>query len=116
MLNWRALGEAGRASGAKGWFIAGLCMLALYVLIGIGVADERVADGASRGLALLYLLTWYFVAARAQARYVKERWGGDYPRKGWGKPLLIGVAAYAGFVALAFAAGFLFAVARGGLR
>jgi len=116
MLNWRALQEPKRAAAAKAWFVVGLVMLGVYVLIGVAVAEARAADGASRALALLFLIIWYYAAARGQARYVKERWGKDYPRRGWGKPLLIGVAAYAGFIAVAFAAGFLLAMVQGGLR
>jgi len=32
---------------------------------------------------------WYFGAGRSEATYIKGRYGKDYPRRAWGKPLLI---------------------------
>ncbi|MDH3320209.1 MAG: hypothetical protein OEO84_11045 [Betaproteobacteria bacterium] len=105
VLNWRALGEPERAAAARLWFIVSLVMLVVYVLLGIFVVQERAADGAARGLAFIFLLIWYFSSARRQANYVKEKWGGDYPRKGWWKPLLIGVGAIVGYFVLALLIG-----------
>jgi len=112
MRNWRALGEDAKAASAKGWFIASLAVLAVYIVLGLAVRDPRAADGASRTLALVYLIVWYFSAGRSQAKYVKEKFGAAYPRRGWAKPLLIGVLAFVGYVALAFVIGILVGVAR----
>ena len=103
MLNWRALGEAGRARSSKIWFIASLIVIGLGVLVGFLMYDSRTHNGGGRFPGLIYVVVWYFASARGQARYVKERWGSDYPRRGWGKPLLIAFAIYATFVALAVA-------------
>src|SRR5207249_10323860 len=65
-------------------------------------------------LALVYLLIWYFAAGRPQARYVKERLGTDYPRKAWGKPLLVAIALFLAYVVIAVVA-VMTVVAVGGL-
>ena len=105
-LNWRALGEQGRANSAMGWFYFSLAMLVVYIFMGMFIADEKAADGAARGLGFLYLIIWYFSAGRSQAKYVKEKFGKDYPRRGWSKPLLIGVAGIVGYLFLSMAIGF----------
>ena len=102
-LNWRTLGEQDRASFSMGWFYFSLAMLVVYIFMSVFIADEKAADGAIRGLGLLYLIIWYFSAGRSQAKYVKAKFGEDYPRRGWVKPLLIGVAAIIGYFILAVA-------------
>lgn len=77
MRNWDAMGEEGKARGSRNWMIVSILMLALSVITGIG---------------LLYLILWYFAANRPQIQYVNERWGNDYPRQPWGKPLGIAFA------------------------
>ena len=58
-----------------------------------------------RGLGFLYLIIWYFSAGRSQAKYIKENVGKVYPRRGWGKPLLIAAAAFIGYLFVAVAIG-----------
>jgi hypothetical protein len=106
-LNWRTLGEPDRAQSAMVWFYCGLGMLFVYIFMGFFIADKKAADGAARGLAFLYLIIWYFSAGRAQAKYVKGKFGSDYPRRSWSKPLLIGVAAIVGYFTLAVVIGFI---------
>jgi len=96
-LNWTTLTEPVRARSAKVWFLVSLLvttMLSLLPLVGMG-------QQAARCLALLYLLIWYLAAGRPQTRYVKERYGRDYPRKAWDKPLLIGIAMFLVYVVTA---------------
>ena len=85
MLNWRALGESGKAAAARVWFAIGLVLPVVYAVTGLGI------------VALLYLLLWYFVSARGQAKYVKSRFGDSYPRRSWGKPLMIGLVLAVGY-------------------
>ena len=85
MRNWHALGELQFEATARRWFIAALCMLALYIVLGLLLAGSKEADPVSRVLALVFLFVWYFSAARGQAKYVKEKFGTSYPRKGWGR-------------------------------
>jgi len=107
MLNWQALGEPGKAASAKGWFIASLVMLGAYLVFGL-----VLSEGATQGVGLAYLLAWYFSAGREQARYVKDKFGRTYPRRGWAKPLLIGVLAIFGYVVLAFIVGVFLGLAK----
>lgn len=80
-LNWRTLGEEDRANSAMGWFYFSLLMLAAYIFMGVFITDEKAAEGAARGLGFFYLIIWYFSAGRPQAKYVKEKFGKDYPRR-----------------------------------
>jgi hypothetical protein len=97
-LNWMTLNEPERARSAKAWFYVSLVMTGIYGLLFVVGVDQQ----AVRYLALLYLVTWYFANGRPQARYVKEKYGKDYPRKPWGKPLLIAVALFVAYFVLAF--------------
>lgn len=112
MLNWRALGESQKADDARGWFIVSLAMLAVYVLVGAFAADAQAADAISRAVGFAFLLIWYFAAAKQQAKYVKERWGKDYPRRGWGKPILIAIGAFVGYFLIAVLIGVAIGLAR----
>lgn len=105
MLNWQAMGESDRAASQRAWFYVSLAMLAVYLVLAVAIPNAEAADGASRAIGFGYLLAWYFASAKAQAKYVRERWGKDYPRRGWGKPILIGIAAIVGYFMVAVAIG-----------
>jgi|GEM_PF-3695500 len=77
-------------SKGLGWMIG--CFIAAPISLALSAA------GAPMGI--LFLALWYFSAARPQARYVKERWGKDYPRRSITKAVLIALAAIWGPVAL----------------
>jgi hypothetical protein len=97
MLNWRTLGRSDLAESSQNWFYASLLMLVVYVLLGALISDPKTAEGAIRGLSFLYLLGWYFSDGRSQGKFVKETFGSRYPRKPWGKALLIAVAILIGY-------------------
>lgn len=101
MRNWRALGEPDKAATAKVWFYASLGLLIAYPVIGVVGGDTNGANGLARSLGLAFLFAWYFSAGRAQAKYVKDRFGSTYDRKPWLKTLLCGVAAVAGYFVVA---------------
>jgi len=108
-LNWRALGEEEHAKSSMGWFYFSLVMLVVYILIGLLIKDENAYNVVARGLGLLYLIVWYFSAGKEEAKYVKEKIGSDYPRRSWGKPLIIGIAALISYFIIAFMVAFLVA-------
>lgn len=88
--NWEALGEPAKAAVARRWAMVAigyfaLCIVAntIVVIMQLGSLDLYIQTG---GFALL--LGWYFSIGREQARFVKERFGNHYPRRGWGKPFL----------------------------
>lgn len=112
MLNWRTLGEDAKAASAKAWFIASLLILGFYVVLGFAVPNANAADAASRAIGLTFLIVWYFAAARGQAKYVNEKLGKTYLRKGWTKPLLIALLALVGYFVLIVAIAFLFGVVQ----
>lgn len=105
MLNWRALGEPERAATAKGWVVASFILLALSLA---PIQSEEV-DRLLRFVNLAYLLGWYFSTGRAQVRYVKARFGASYPKKPWGKPLLLAFGGLLALVALSVGLSFLVA-------
>lgn len=113
MLNWRALGEPEKAASSQNWFYVGLGMLLVYVLMAVFMSDPKAADGATRGLSILFLLVWYFSSGRAQGKYVKEKFGKTYAKKPWGRALLIGVGAIVGYVIVAMVVGFVVGVVVG---
>jgi hypothetical protein len=97
MKNWEALGEPTKASAAKVWGVT-----TLIVFVGISVVAVFVPKSSSlallpRPIGLVLLLGWYFSSGRPQAQYVKSRYGNDYPRKSWGKPLLVALLVIAGY-------------------
>jgi len=77
--NWKALGEDKRASVSLIWFIVSLVVLALVIILPAG-----------RALAFIYLMIWYFAENRPQIKYVKERFGKQYPHRPWFKVVLLG--------------------------
>ena len=106
MLNWRALGEEQKAATARVWVTIGVALVPVYIALGLAsYYGWQAADALSRALAIGFLLAWYFSSAKAQARYVKDQFGKDYPRKPWGKPLLIAVAVMLAYFLVSFMAG-----------
>lgn len=104
MLNWRALGEPERAASSRAWFYTSLGFLAFYTLLAL-VVGNTVSDGISRLVSLVFLLSWYFASGRPQAKYVKERFGKDYVRKPWGKPLAYALGGFLAFILASFVVG-----------
>jgi hypothetical protein len=82
------------------WVYAGIVLLVFYLVIGFFVSDKKAVDGIGRLAGLIYLVSWYRGSAKTQAKYVKERFETSYPRKSWGKPLLIAVGCMLGFFVL----------------
>ena len=98
MKNWEALGEPAKASVAKVWVLVTLLALAGTAVAAACLPYSRSLDGVSRTEGFVLLLSWYFSSGRSQAEYVKSRYGRDYPRRNWGKPLLLGCLALVGFI------------------
>lgn len=97
MKNWEALGEPEKASAAKVWVIGALVLLLCLPVLAVMVPGFSGMPNISRLFGLVLLISWYASAARPQVRYVKERFGKNYPRKGWGKPLLVAFVAVIGY-------------------
>ena len=84
--NWKAIGDDAKARTGTIWIVVSVLALFLAALFGLA--------------GFLYIIVWYFAWQRPQTQYIRERWGKDYPRKGWAVPLLIGVGVYVGLVVL----------------
>ncbi len=74
--NWKELGDEGKAKKSMYWAYAGFLVLFLSLFIS--------------KLSFVFLLAWYFAAARKQVKYIKKELGDEYERKAWKKPLKIG--------------------------
>lgn len=101
MKNWQALGEPKKAAASKYWVIA-IIVLQLAAT-GLSVFIPEM-DRLPRPLALGLFVAWCLAGARGQVALVKTRFGADYPRRGWGKPLLIGGGLLVAWIALIIAA------------
>jgi hypothetical protein len=66
--NWESLGQPEKAKKSMRWFYFGI---------------------VGNCLGIFWLILWYYSSGKEQIEYVKERWGQDYIRKGWTKPVLI---------------------------
>jgi len=115
MKNWRALGESERAEGSRRWIIISLVLVVGASLASGLMPDSKAIDGASRTFALVLLIAWYFSSARAQAAYIKQRYGKDYPRKGWARPLSWAFGVLIAFFLAVFVVAFLIGMANAGL-
>jgi uncharacterized membrane protein (UPF0136 family) len=93
MLNWQALGQPQQAAAARRWFYASLCLLALQIFTRALNARLGSEPMLLHPLGLLFLLVWYFGAARQQALLVKARFGPAYRRKRWDSVLVAAVMA-----------------------
>ena len=109
MKNWQALGETAKASAAKVWAIATLVVLVVVSIATGFLPKNKALQGMSRLVTFAMLLAWYFTSGRGQAAFVKERFGTDYPRRGWAKPLVFAIVALVGFVIAMVAIGLAFA-------
>lgn len=84
MKNWEALGEQDKAASSKVWF--GISVFLMLSTLFLSPHAPKLYALSQISLFVL-LLVWYFASAKAQMRYVKERFGDNYPRKGWLKPI-----------------------------
>lgn len=83
MRNWHALGEPERAATARKWFHASLCLLLLQIVtraLNVRLGSEPLLIHPA---SLLFLLVWYFGAARQQALLIEARYGAGYRRRAW---------------------------------
>ena len=102
MRNWEALGESGKARTSR-LFVAGTLALWLVTLcLAMFSTQTALVDALYRVMGFGLLLGWYFSLGRSQAKFVQARYGKTYPRRGWLKPLSLGVTAVLGFFVCAF--------------
>jgi hypothetical protein len=114
MRNWQALGDTQKAQVSWYWCIGSLVAIIVLVVISVMLPDgnplQRIIDRSG----IIILLAWYVSHGKLQPAYVKEHFGKDYPRKGWGAPLGIAFAAIAAFLVAMFLLGIVLVILRGG--
>lgn len=101
MKNWEALGEPEKAASSKRWAVGALIFFVVMTVFSAFTEDEKLADAITKIFAFGLLITWYFLNARAQQRYVIAKFGQDYPRKGWLKPIGWAILTIFGFIVVA---------------
>jgi len=93
MRNWQALGEPDKARASWYWVLATIAILLVAVVMAFVLPDAHWFNKITDRSGMIVLLTWYLTNGKLQVAYVKERYGKDYPRKGWGAPLGIAFGA-----------------------
>lgn len=89
-LNWRALGDHGRAAGAFRWFVAGL-LVTLALTFAVTFSPDLAS--AAFMISLFFMAIWLFVSGKKQVAYIKQHFGENYERRSWWQPVLGGFAA-----------------------
>lgn len=84
-LNAKALGDDVLANGNKLFLTA----YALVLLVGVPLAVHYDWNTGFVGIGMT--VGWYVALGRKQAAAVRERFGTDYPRRGWLVPVLLGI-------------------------
>ena len=92
MRNWQALGEPEKAQTSWYWCVGTLVTVLVLIGVGMVLPDEHWFQKLGNRSGFIMLIAWYMSHGKLQIAYVKERYGKDYPRKGWGAPLGIAVA------------------------
>lgn len=105
MKNWQAMGEPQKAATSKSWALATAAVLVVSIVLSVALPDSKGVDLLSRLASFVLLIAWYYAIGKSQGSLVMARYGKDYPRKGWAKPLGLAVAALFGFSVVAMLMG-----------
>jgi hypothetical protein len=98
MRNWLALGDAEKAKVSWYWVIASLVLIFAIVISSLLLPETSPIQKVTDRFGFILLIVWYLTHGKLQVAYVKEHFGNDYPRKRWGAPLGIAVAAVIAFL------------------
>ena len=66
--------------------------------------ESKALDALGRLGGFVLLISWYYSIGKSQNALVIARYGKGYPRKGWLKPLSLGLLGYLGIFVLALVA------------
>ena len=83
MRTWQALDQPERAAAARRWFHASLVVLLLQIFTSALNARLGTEPMLLHPAGLLFLLVWYFAAARSQTLLVRAHFSTSYRRKRW---------------------------------
>lgn len=113
--NWNALGELEKAKTSRIWAWVSLAGLGIVAVLSAFFPEGAGADSASRAIAIGLLVGWWTQSGNVQRKFVRDRFGTTYPRRGWGKPLGFALLVVVAFFALVFILALLAAAVQGGL-
>ena len=113
MKNWQALGEPEKADSSRKWAIANVVFILAVLAAAVTMPESKPVDALSRLGGLAMLVTWYFSSGKAQMAFVDQRFGKNYPKRGWGKPLLFGLLGMVGLFVVAAVFGILYVLVTG---
>ena len=102
-LNWRALGNSEQERASMRWVVAGVLVLASFVIIDATAFDHAKGDALARSIEFVFFLAWYFLSARGQAKTIRAQYGAHYRRMSWRKPLLVALGCFCAYVLLVVA-------------
>lgn len=81
--NWKSLGEHEKAKKSMIWFYS----IFGFIFLGLITPDDDFTLKIFRFVGLGVLAAWSIFSAQPQINYIKERFGNDYQRRSWGKPI-----------------------------
>ncbi len=102
-MNWRELGKPAEAKANMAWAYASFVFL--FLNLASVFFESRILDMLFKFGALAMLIAWYLTQGRKHVAYVNENFQ-EFERKGWGKPLLIALGAFLGYLIAIFAFSF----------
>lgn len=91
MRNWEALDQPDKAARSKSWVIGNAVFFVLIALAPVVIPDSRGLEALGRigGFGLLF--AWHYKIGKSQQVFVVGRFGKNYPRRGWSKPILTAI-------------------------
>ena len=116
MRNWQVLGEGQKAQVSWYWCTGSLAAIVALVILSVLLPESNPLQPIVDRSGVIILLAWYLSNGKQQPAYVKERFGKDYPRKGWGAPLGVAFAAIVGFFVILFVLGMVLYAVRGAVH
>jgi len=90
--NWRTLGKPERVSASMRWFWITVVYLTIFVPSTLFLPASRAIDTVVRWVGMGLLFGWYFTQGKKQSGYIRDSLDNTYIRKGWVRPVLIGIA------------------------
>jgi hypothetical protein len=89
--NWNELGQHERGNKSMLWVYIGFAILVTVLFL---------PDVGGRLVSIAFLISWYFLSAKSQVKYLKEN-SINYEKKSWGKSVLLGFASLIIFLVIA---------------
>jgi hypothetical protein len=101
MKNWQAMGEAEKAGASRQWAIGCFIVLVGFIIASAVLPDSKAFEGLTRAGGIGLLIAWYYGNGKAQNAHVLARYGKNYPRKGWLRPLFYALLALFALIVVA---------------